>query len=129
MPLVGATSNEWYLFAVRPEVHRSLPMPEADGRVVFLSPDVDPVPAAPYNETLSAITVPAGARYDVPGVPGPDMVIVVEGTATVQIGGETQQLSSGHAAFAQQGQTLAIVNSATDTLKVLDFAVTSAGTA
>ncbi len=124
----GATSNDWYLFTIRPYPQYSQPMPRPDGKVDFLSPVVDPLPAAPYTETLSAITVPAGARYDVPGVPGPEMVIVVEGTATVHIGGATQQLSSGGGGFAQLGQTLAIVNSGTDPLKVLDFAVTSAGT-
>jgi quercetin dioxygenase-like cupin family protein len=129
LPLIGAASNEWYFFAVRSVAARASPMIRADGRVVLSSPDLDGVPSAPYMERLSAITVPAGARYDASGVPGPEMVVVVEGTATVHVGAETTQLSSGGAAFAQTGQTLAIVNAGSDTLQVIDFAVTSAGAA
>jgi hypothetical protein len=125
--LSGATSNDWYFFAVRPDWQRIQPMPRPDGRVVYLSPDVDPTPAAPYLETLSAITVPPGARYDSAGAAGPQTIIVVEGTAAVQVGGVVQQLSSGGGASAQMGTTLAIVNSGSDTLTVLDFAVSSAG--
>ncbi|HSP09802.1 MAG TPA: hypothetical protein VLU92_09440 [Candidatus Dormibacteraeota bacterium] len=128
-PLIGATSNEWYFFAVRPGAQLSLPMPQPDGRVVIASPLVDPVPAAPYIETLSSITVPAGARYDVPGLPGPEIVVVLQGSATVHIGAATQQLGAGGASFAQLGQALAILNSGSDTLKVLAYAVTSAGSA
>ncbi len=122
----GATSNDWYLFAVRPGPQYSQPMPRPDGKVAFLSPVLDPMPAGPDVETLSAITVPAGARYDVSGVPGPEMVMVVEGSATIDIGGKTQRLSSGGGGFANSGATLAIVNSGSDTLKVLDFVITPA---
>jgi Fibronectin type III domain len=126
LPLIGATTNDYYLIAVRPDAQRGLPMPRPDGRNIYASPDMDPMPAAPYIETLSAITVPPGARYDAPDLPGPVMIIGAKGTASVQIGNETTQLSDVVAAFAQTGQTLAIVNSGSDTLKVLDFAVTSA---
>jgi mannose-6-phosphate isomerase-like protein (cupin superfamily) len=125
LPLIGATSNEWYFFAVRPVSHRASPMIRADGRVVLSSPDLDRVPSAPYTETLSAITVPPGARYDALAVPGPEMVVVVEGTAAVHVDDQATQLGVGAAAFAQTGQTLAIVNSGSDTLQVLDFAVAS----
>src|ERR1700730_13679686 len=73
--LTGATSNDWYFIAVRPISHRSSPMIRPDGRVTFVSPDLDPVPAGPYIETLSAITVPPGARYDAPNVSGPETLI------------------------------------------------------
>ena len=125
----GATSNDWYLFTVRPYQQYNQPMPSPDGKVALLSPVVDPLPAAPYTETLSAISLPAGARYAVPAVLGPDMIIVIAGTATVQTGGGTRQLSSGGGGFAQLGQALSIVDSGTDTLKLLDFRITSAGAA
>jgi hypothetical protein len=122
----GATSNDWYYIAVRSDVARFQPMPRPDGKVAYLSPDLDPVPAAPYLETLSAITVPPGARYDSAAVPGPETIIVVKGTAEVHVGGEVQQLSSGGGAFAQMGTALAIVNAGSDTLQVIDFAISSA---
>lgn len=125
LPLIGPTADDYYLIAVRPESQRALPMPRPDGRVIYSSPDVDPVPAAPYIETLSAITVPAGARYDAPDAPGPEMIIVAEGTAAVHVGAGTTQLGGGGAAFAQTGQTFAIVNSGSNTLQVVDFGVTS----
>jgi quercetin dioxygenase-like cupin family protein len=122
--LTGATANDWYLIAVRSVSQRSQPMPRPDGRVTFSSPDVIPVPAAPYIETLSAITVPSGARYDARDLPGPETLIVVKGTATINVGDGRQQLSGGDATFAQAGAALAIVNPGSDTLQVLGFAVT-----
>jgi quercetin dioxygenase-like cupin family protein len=122
--LSGVTSNEWYYFAVRPGWQRNLPMPRPDGRVFFVSPDLDPLPAAPYVERLRAITVAPGARYDAPSLPGPETFIIVEGTAAVQIGDATRQLGRGAGALAQAGKTVAIVNPGNDTLQVLDFAVT-----
>jgi uncharacterized cupin superfamily protein len=52
------------------------------------------------------------------------MIIVVEGRATVHSGGDIQQLDSGGAAFAQTANTLSLVNSGSDTLQVLEFAIT-----
>jgi quercetin dioxygenase-like cupin family protein len=122
--MTGATSNDYYFIAVRSESERSRPMPVPYGRVTFSSPDVNPVPVAPYVETLSAITVPPGARYDAPGLPGPEMIIVVAGSATVHVGAETHQLGRGESAFAQARTALTIVNPGSDTLRVLRFAVT-----
>jgi quercetin dioxygenase-like cupin family protein len=124
LPLLGATSNDYYLLAVRPAAQRGQPMPRPDGWVVYGSPDIAPVPAAPYVETLTAITVPAGATYNVPDAPGPQMIIVTDGAATVRLGAQTAQLTGGGVAFAQVGQTVAIGNEGTGTLKLIDFAVT-----
>ena len=125
LPLIGATSNDFYFIAVRPESQRSQPMPRPDGRVAYTSPDVDPVPQGPYLETLRTITVPPGARYDAP-VRGPEVIIVAEGTAAINISAETEQLGAGGGALAQTGNTIAIINSGSDTLQVIDFALTSA---
>ena len=55
---------------------------------------------------------------------GPQLIVGVKGTAAVNIDGVPRQVSGGQAALAQAGQTLAIVNPGSDTLQVLDFAVT-----
>lgn len=125
LPVIGATSNDYYLLAVRSPSEHDRPMPRPDGRVAFLSPDLNPIPAAPYVETLSAITVPPGMRYDAPNVAGPQTVIAVAGSGDANIGNQTQKLGGGGADMAQTGQTLAIVNTGSDALQVLDFAVTS----
>jgi quercetin dioxygenase-like cupin family protein len=125
VPLTGATSNDYYLIAVRPASQRVQPMPRPDGRVVYASPDVDPAPAAPYLETLTAIAVPAGATYKAPDAPGPEMIVVTDGAAAVDIGGETTHLGSGNAAFAQMGQSVSISNQTSSAVFVIDFAVTS----
>jgi quercetin dioxygenase-like cupin family protein len=83
------------------------------------------VPAAPYTETLSAITVPPGARYDALDVTGPETIIVIDGIAALHVGDEARRLEAGHATFAQAGQKVAIVNQGNGTLQVLAFAVTS----
>ena len=124
-PLLGATANDYYLLTVRPEVQRAGAMPRPDGQVLYAAPDLNPVPAAPYLETLSAITVPAGATYNAPDAPGPEMIVVLEGSAAVHVGDQTTQLGGGGGASAQAGQTLSIVNSGSGTLHALDFAVTS----
>ncbi len=128
LPLIGATSNDYYLIAVRPDSQRQQPMPRPDGRVAYTSPDVDPVPAGPYVEALSALTVPAGATYAAPNAAGPEMIIVNEGSAAIHIGDQTTQLSGSGMAFAQSGQTVAIVNEGSGTLKLLEFVV-AGGTA
>ena len=125
LPLLGATSNDYYFIAVRPESQRGLPMPRPDGRVIFTSPDVDPVPSAPYVETMNAITVPPGARYDGLDMTGAVTIIVVNGSAALHVGDETRQLQAGLATFAQAGQKVAIVNPGSDTLQFLAFALTS----
>lgn len=126
LPLVGVTANDFYFIAVRPVSQRGQPMPRPDGRVAYTSPDVEPVPAGPYVETLRMITVPPGTRYDSPNLSGPELIIVAEGTATVHIGDGTQQLRSGDGAFAQTGNTVAMVNAGSDSLQVIDFAMTTA---
>lgn len=125
LPVLGATSNDYYLFAIRSPVEHDRPMPRPDGRVEYLSPDLNPVPPGPYVETLSSITVPAGATYDAPVVRGPQIVVVLQGNAKVQVGDQTYQLSVQGATMAQADQTLRIVNSGADPLQVLDFAVAS----
>jgi mannose-6-phosphate isomerase-like protein (cupin superfamily) len=129
LPLVGATSNDYYLIAVRPEAQRALPMPRPDGLVVFSSPDLDQVPAAPYSERLIAISVPPGARYNATDAAGPQMLIIVEGSATVHVGGQTLQLATGEGAFAQRGTALSITNPGSDPLRVIGFTITSAARA
>jgi hypothetical protein len=121
--LSGATSNDWYFVAVRPDSQFSQPMPRPDGRVIYASPDVNPVPAGPYRETLSSITVPPDARYDAPDVTGPETIIVVEGTASVHVGGEIRQLGGGQATLSQAREMLSIVNSGSSSLRVLDFVI------
>jgi quercetin dioxygenase-like cupin family protein len=126
--LTGGMSNDYYFIAVRSCCGHpgtpGTPMPVPYGRVTFSSPELDPVPAGPYIETLSAIRVAPGARYNAQVVPGPQMIIVVEGTAAVHVGEATEQLGDSGAAFAQAGNTLAIANPGSDTLLVLAFAVT-----
>jgi quercetin dioxygenase-like cupin family protein len=125
LPVLGATSNDYYLFAIRSPVEHDRPMPRPDGRVEYLSLDLNPVPPGPYVETLSAITISGGATYDAPVMQGPQIVVVLQGNATVRVGAETSQLGVQGATIAQAGQILAIVNSGADPLQVLDFAVTS----
>jgi mannose-6-phosphate isomerase-like protein (cupin superfamily) len=129
LPLVGATSNDYYLIAVRPDAQRVLAMPRPDGHVFYSSPDVDPVPAGPYIESLSAIGLGAGSRYEPPVAAGPQMLIVMDGTAAVQVGGQTIQVSAGNGTFAQAGQTLAIANPGSQDLRIIDFTVSPAASA
>lgn len=121
--LSGGTSNEWYFVAIRPAWEFNTPMPDPDGRVTFASADLDPMPTAPYIETLRAITMPPGARYDALDVSGPETIIVVTGTASVRVEQETRPLAGGQATLAQAGKSLAIANPGSDTLQVLDFAI------
>ncbi|HXO58437.1 MAG TPA: hypothetical protein VN834_01435 [Candidatus Acidoferrum sp.] len=125
LPLAGATADDYYLISVRPVAQRSLPMPRPDGRVAYTSPDVDPVPTGPYVETLSIITVPAGARYVAPVVAGPQFLAVLQGSASIQIGSGIQQVGSGDGILAEMGDPPSIANSGSATLQLLDFAVAS----
>jgi quercetin dioxygenase-like cupin family protein len=125
LPVLGATSNDYYLFAVRSPAEHDRPMPRPDGRVEFLSPDLNPVPPGPYVETLSAITIPAGATYQASAVQGPQIVVVLQGSATVRVGDVSTQLTAEGATMAQAGQALTIINSSGGTDLALNFAVAS----
>jgi quercetin dioxygenase-like cupin family protein len=129
LPLAGATSNDYYFIAVRPDAQHVLAMPRPDGHVFYTSPDVDPVPAGPYMESLNAIDLGAGARYEPNVAPGPQIVIIMDGTATVQVGDQTSHLGTGDGTFAQAGQILAITNSGNQGLRMIDFAVRPAALA
>lgn len=129
LPLAGATSNDYYFIAVRPDAQHVLAMPRPDGHVFYTSPDVDPVPAGPFVESLNAIELGAGAHYEPAVSPGPQMIIVMEGAATVQVVDQTSRLGAGDGTFAQAGQTLEITNSGSQDLRMIDFAVRPAGSA
>lgn len=129
LPVLGATSNDYYLFAIRSPLERDRPMPRPDGRVVYLSPDLNPVPPGPYVETLSTITLPPGTSYSAPLVQGPQIAVVLRGNATVHVGDQASQLGAPGATMAQTGQALTIVNSGADPVEVLDFAVGSVASA
>lgn len=129
LPLAGATSNDYYFIAVRPDAQHVLAMPRPDGHVFFTAPDMDPVPAGPYVESLSAIELGAGTHYEPAVAPGPQMIIVMEGTATVQVADQTSHLGAGDGTFAQAGQTVAITNSGSQQLRMIDFAVRPAASA
>jgi mannose-6-phosphate isomerase-like protein (cupin superfamily) len=125
LPLAGATTNDYYFIAVRPDAQRVLAMPRPDGHVFYTSPDIAPLPPGPYIESLSAIALTPGARYEQSGVRGPQMIIVMDGNASVEVGDQTSQLGAGNGTFAQAGQTLAIVNSGSQDLRIIDFSVRS----
>jgi quercetin dioxygenase-like cupin family protein len=129
LPLVGATSNDSYFIAVRPDAQRVLAMPRPDGHVFYTSPDVDPVPAGPYIESLTRIDLGTGSRYEPPVEAGPQMIIVMEGAAAVDVGDQTSHLGAGDGTFAQAGQTLAIVNSGSQDVRIIDFSVRPAASA
>jgi quercetin dioxygenase-like cupin family protein len=123
LALAGATSNDYYFIVVRPDAQRVLAMPRPEGHVFYTSPDVDPVPAGPYVESLNEIRLGAGAHYEPAVAPGPQMIIVMEGTATVQVGDQSSRLGAGDGTFAQAGQTLAVTNSGSGDLRMIDFTV------
>lgn len=129
LPLAGATTNDYYFIVVRPDAQRVLAMPRADGHVFYTSPDVDPVPAGPYVESLSAIELGASADYEPAVAPGPQMIIVMEGTGTVRVGDQSSRLGAGDGTFAQAGQTVAITNSGSQGLRMIDFTVRPAAPA
>ena len=123
LEMSGATANDWYLIGIRTVVQRSQPMPRPDGRVVFSSSDVNPVPVGPYVESLSAVTLAPGIRYQVADVTGPETIIVMAGEAVVDTGGKAMRLGPGQAILSQAQSPLALANPGQDTLKLLDFAV------
>jgi len=125
LPVAGATSDDYYLIAVRPDAQRALPMPRPDGRVGYTAPDMNPVPVGPYVERLNLITIPAGLRYVVPGTAGSQMFAVVQGNASIQLGADTQEVGTGDGAFAQMGDSISIANPGSSALEVLDFEVIS----
>ena len=129
LPLVGATSNDYYFIAVRPDAQHVLAMPRPDGHVLYTSPDLDPVAAGPYIYSLNTIELGAGVHYNPAVAPGPHMIIVMEGAGTVQVASQTLHLGTGDGAFAQAGQALAVTNESSQKLRMIEFAVQPAAPA
>jgi mannose-6-phosphate isomerase-like protein (cupin superfamily) len=57
------------------------------------------------------------------------MLFVTAGSVAVQVDSETKQIGGDSAAYAQKGQTVAIVNQGSGTVKVLEFAIVGVPTA
>ncbi len=123
-------ANEWIFIGVRPESARGSVMPLPDAIRVYESPDLRNLSPGPYVETLEVITVAPGSRAAVSREPGPELLLVLVGGASVQLDGAQPILLGVHqAALAQEGAMVTLSNSGAGNLILLSFRVTAAPSA
>ena len=90
--------NHWYFVGVRPATARGAVMPVPSGERTYESENLTGLAAGPYTERLTYRWL---ASRESAGITGPAAIVVLDGQASVTVGGTTTGLS------AQSGVTIA----------------------
>jgi quercetin dioxygenase-like cupin family protein len=119
--------NDWYFISVRPETARGGTMPVPAARRTHESADLIELGSAPYVERLDAFVIDRGGRTAAHRSDGPETLIVLDGDATICVGGTTRRLDPGEALTVQAKTPLQVLNRGTRPLRLLRFTVRSEG--
>jgi quercetin dioxygenase-like cupin family protein len=120
--------NDWYFIGVRPETARGAPMPVPTATRTYESPNLVVAGAGPYVERLRVLSLPPGGQAVAQTDAGPDVLLVLSGTARVCGPGPSRaDLRDGQAITAQAGGVVQVANAGTGTLRLLSFAVSPEG--
>ncbi len=125
--VANPTKNDWYFIAVRPESARGGTMPVPAARRTHESADLVDLGSAPYVERLDAFVIEAGGRTAAHRSDGPETLIVLDGHATICVGGATRRLDPGEALTVQAKTPLQLLNVGTLPLRVIRFTVRPKG--
>jgi quercetin dioxygenase-like cupin family protein len=87
--------STWYFIALWPSAKR--PVPLVGSTAAYDSQDIPSTTLVPgtYVETLRRVTLQAGGRSPAHRFGGLEVIFVLDGTLTVDAGGQAQQLSTG----------------------------------
>jgi quercetin dioxygenase-like cupin family protein len=121
------TMNNWYFIAVRPESARGGTMPVPAARRTHESADLTELGSAPYVERLDAFVIERGGRTAAHRSDGPETLIVLDGDATICVGGTAKRLNPGEALTVQAKTPLQVLNPGTLPLRLIRFTVRSVG--
>lgn len=118
--------NDWFFYGIRPESARGAVMPLPGASRTYESPTFSNVPAGPYVESLTTITLdPRGEMESAEAAPGPVVFLVTDGAAEVTVeNDEPVRLDNHEATLVQAGDTYRVVNPGGDDLRLLRFALT-----
>ncbi len=95
---INPLMNHWYFVGVRPAAARGAVMPVPAGQRTYESENLTGLAAAPYTERLTYRLLASGESIS---LTGPAVIVVLDGQASVTVGGTTTGLS------AQSGVTIA----------------------
>ena len=116
-------SNDWLFVSVRPASARGGSMPLPTASRVFESPDLVPLPAGPYVETVREVTLEPGPETTIRSV-GATLLLVLEGQARVQLAGPTDRVMGRYQAMLLQPGSSAQIASVGDRgARVLEFTI------
>jgi|GEM_PF-2411062 len=95
---INPLMNHWYFVGVRPATARGAVMPVPAGHRTYESENLTGLAAGPYTERLTYRWLASGESVS---LTGPAVIVVLDGQASVTVGGTTTGLS------AQSGVTIA----------------------
>jgi quercetin dioxygenase-like cupin family protein len=118
-------SNDWLFLSVRGVSGRGASMPLPTSSRTYESPNIGPLVAGPYTETIDEITVaPGGSAADVGSVEDA-VLIVLDGHVAVQpAGGSSIQLGVHGSTVLQPGTSVQVTNAGDQPAHLLEFAIT-----
>jgi quercetin dioxygenase-like cupin family protein len=120
--------NEWFFLGMRPEAVRGAPMPLPNSSRTYESPTFSGVAPGPHTESLATTTVDPRGEMEETDVPGPVVLLVLDGGAEVTVGGgEPLRLGQHEATLVQAGESFRVVNPSGAALRLLRFALSPQG--
>jgi quercetin dioxygenase-like cupin family protein len=119
----GSTPNLWYVVAVRPRGVNTTP-PNVTATPVYATPDLPAFAPGAYSEVLLFATVQPGGRSAAHLHSGLEVILVLDGTLTLHILGQSpQSLSAGNGAYILSRTTLQVTNTGDTVGHYLAFVV------
>jgi quercetin dioxygenase-like cupin family protein len=119
----GSTPNLWYVIGVRPRGVNTIP-PNVTATPVYATPDLPAFAPGAYSERLLFATVQPGGRSAAHLHSGVEVILVLDGTLTLHVLGQSaQSLSAGKGAYIVSRTTLQVTNTGDTVGHYLAFVV------
>jgi hypothetical protein len=119
-------SNDWLFISIRPASARGGPMPLPTASRVFESADLVGLPAGPYTESMSDVTVASGTALSIEET-GAGVIVVLDGQARLEpSGGATTLLGVQQATLLQPGSLTVLNAEGGHTVRLLRFEIVPA---
>ena len=119
-------SNDWLFISVRPAAARGGPMPLPNASRVYESADLAAMPAGPYTETVSEITIPPGSAATVQPS-GASLILVIDGQGQIRLAGASPTfLGIQQGVLVQPGSTAEITSATDRPVRLFEFTIVPA---
>jgi hypothetical protein len=119
-------SNDWLFISIRPASARGGPMPLPTASRVFESAELVGLPAGPYTETMTDVTLASGSSLTIEET-GAGVIVVVDGQTRLEpSGGTTTLLGVQQASLLQPGSITVLTADGGHAVRLLRFEIVPA---